>query len=547
MNGHNFSIKSRKDIFKYANELAEKLELDKDYKNCIKNSKIFTFKNPRARKEMILINQLAKAWDDFIKEHQKSEPTIERQHYFLLGNNKKNSGRTSKEYAYVKAHNLNYKDPLDKRIIFIEVKNGKKRLFRKRDRVMSTLHEVGHFIGNRRRCNPSEYNRKIAYIKLITSAFCIQLHRLILSNIIGVPSDLINASPETNTYINPQYRLLSFKLRKKIYDISDAIHEEITDKFKNELKSRQISNASSPDEQKAIEAGYFQYLEPAMGKVIKEMLDLDTPNANWIPQFMNILKDLSTNDDELTNKELARKIFIEIKKDLPIESQDATQKGGNCWVQSCGLLLQEIAADIFMLRITEEFPSASKYFKFIVDATIDLLEEYKIPYHYIEYIMNNGVILPRIIAVQQSIEPKMKSVDFSALGLGAKAGLTKRSAARFAGMKLINDVLRKYNETETLTGDDKEIQELFNPLHEAVKYAKKIACENSDEYIDYLSANDYNSVQKSDKPENKKAKEHTIDLRLYLKLPFTLFVIYRYVFKPILYWIENLIPKLKEK
>ncbi len=461
---------------------------------------------------MLLINKLAQAWDDFINDEEKL--VHKRHHYFLLGK-AKNSGGSEKKYASVKARNLNYQYRYDQRIIFIEVKNEKRRTLKKA-RVMSILHEVGHFIGNRNRRNKNgeKYNRQEAYVNLVTAAFCSQLHRLILSKAMKTFPKFFSGNIETNIYVNPRLKLLSFELRKTINIFYKDLHKEIKEKY------------FSKNNQEAIESGYLQDIEPVMIGVIREMLKKWVKKPpDWMGQLTKLLEGELKNNDSIIQE-----IFDEIERNLPQRDQREPKKSNYPWVESCGLLLQEIAADVFMLRIGEGNPSPeslSKYFLFIVDAIIDSLDEYSeeytrkykkeydVPLHFIKLFMNNNIILPRMIAVQQAMDSTMTSVDFSVMEeFRAEDRFSKRSKARFVGLKLIDDILHKYSESTDLKGEDYDIQNIFNPLYEAVKYAKSIAHDNFDEYIYYSSVT--GEAVKTTK--NEVVMERAKDLQEYLKI-----------------------------
>lgn len=469
--------KSFEDIFKGIREFNNKIKPEEKQvvKDIINKSEKLCRRNKNIKKEMILINELAKEWDNSIVEEPNQE--IKRTHYFLLSKNGAQS---------ISARILNADSPPDERIIEILLDKASIRLHNKRKRVLSILHEVGHYIGRRHRVKvdaagkPGEKTRMDYYYELIASELCNQFHRNAISKKTGIPLDKLTLNIELDKNIDMDSKELSYNLRESLRQKYQTVLKDIKKLYEETDADEQITNDQKAKD--AFDAGYFQYVEPHMRKSIKNYLSR-TDNAlvqieeEWKKKGYNI-----ENSVEAIRKDLARR---NINMDNP-------------WMESRRLLLQEIAADVFMMRISCIEPQ--QYAEFIIDATIDLLCKKKIPLYNLPLVLSNSVIVPRIVAVCLAVKKENDNEQFFTQ---YPVISTERSKAKSKGMQLVEYTMYEYRKIEKLKDDDKDkqIQNIFNPLYDAVQYAQSISYKNEDEYLEgRIKSNIHKKIQKYIRP-----------------------------------------------
>ncbi|MGI6687922.1 MAG: hypothetical protein ACOX6Y_06165 [Christensenellales bacterium] len=465
-------------IFKEAGDFKEKNKLGVQNVDDLKKDEKF-FSHTYNKKEMLDINNLADLWDQY-KSQKKKYNDIKRKHIFLLTQEKTNKANM------IKAEILNPADPPDERIVKIVVNPKWPEVLRRKTRVLSIFHEVGHYIGERKRKNINndiEKDREAYFLDLVLSEYLNQLYRYILSEVTGISEEQMPRELEDSPYVSPEVRGFAWELRKflakeeRYNQLIESFREDIKDAKEEETydgcESR-VDNCSKKKKE-ALECGYFEELKKLTNKVINTKVLNNSGNANSVyKQFEKAMYEFMEKEFSYQGECYLKNAINNLHNAFRPKSN-----GEACYlIDVKALLLQEIAADYFMLFVTEA--KKDEYVSLIIDASIEYLKSTKIiPIDNLVLFMNNGVILPRMIAVYISKFGK-KDEEGHLVSEGLKInkfgwwGFSKKSRVRKAGLALFNAVLYEYNQFRTYEKEDYAIQRLFNPITDAVEYAKTI-------------------------------------------------------------------------
>ncbi len=323
-----------------------------DFHNLVKAS----FDDWFCRKVNVYLNELAKKFDEHTNELRKKE-AADKKTYYLEARHTFIAIRKDKKGANpVTAHMYFAELPPDKRIIRIEID---KHLHWVSTPLISTLHEMGHFLGPRHR-----ENRYTLYLpKLVINAFFEQIYQRTccaftgmdvdygVYNFIGplFPTDVRNFSNQVISVLNNAQKGVYRHFRYMCAQSDKSIQTE----------SGKAEIASDLAKKKNVELSK-KYLAKARSIMLANLQQLTKDPDKFFQVFIkpeiDKLPNRDKNPEELLKESLA-KVAENLHKDLK-----ADQIPG--WYKTCENELEEPVADIFLLKASGI--SFKKYVKHIL-------------------------------------------------------------------------------------------------------------------------------------------------------------------------------------
>ena len=287
----------------------------------------------------VLFNDLAKQWDNRINKAREEKYTAgypESKHRFYIHDTKKKSAP-----VLIKSKTLL---PPDKRTgdILCSFK-GRNRII-----VMSILHEMGHSIGKRER----EYRFQFVFLPMLAERLIFEIsarmcgsigdkdtrrsneiirHSSISFEKKGIVYHIYQLLPELQETLTKQFK----ESKTKFIKWYDKCLEKTSDNNLREIINRQKESA---------EMGFFINCRGIVLDALCQVLDTQENNEKTF--FIRALDSFALDGDT---------IYEELKRhfdDLQKECLDAFEKEyAPVWYRDAEEILEETAADIFMLRI----------------------------------------------------------------------------------------------------------------------------------------------------------------------------------------------------
>lgn len=321
---------------------------------------------------VLLLNDIAEEWDNIIAE-KRSEPNEEVSlrpfHRFFLG-------FTSNKNAPVVEKFMKFLPP-DERLSFIQCN----KLRSHKHQMLSVLHEIGHFIGNRNRDTRFSY----VYFPILTDMICNELFNRIcciffkcekIQSAASLRKEQLFDSSVRNT-ANDIHKSI-YRLEKELLDTLRSTYERIKNASILEIQSNiDLLNKGVGDEKIkerqvnilerqiiAIKRSYFMSCGSIVLQTIKCVFeDVDDRDSFCKKLYQELYSNERLQDVpelEVTVTNCCHQIYHSIQRseiirgDLPDWFKDAEQ------------ILEETVADIFMLRLGLKKPNFDKYVDLLV-------------------------------------------------------------------------------------------------------------------------------------------------------------------------------------
>lgn len=348
------------------------------YKSRISRCKRYALVFPFFRKLNCILNTLIEQFDEEViavrREQQGYDFDLDMPHAqhrcFVAPHKSKRTGIFSEMY--------NDHLPPDKRLIYIGLDYSIWRT------AIGVLHEVGHFIGIRKRVG----ERIECFIKLIAHTLSFLIFNDYCANLAGkstmgsliinyynqgdVPSEALPDAKLVNKYIVGHFKPgLETRLQRDIKTTIDEIKKTLSPKGKDYNNLTFMERVDI-----ATVMGYFRYIRPIIMNSLVGYLE-DT------------LKEIKGRK-ELANVTTLDKL-VEVIRDRCTEVNNCYQSGKiPPWYQTKEEQLEETIADIFMMRISGVSVS---------DFLENIIYQYQLASGTKDVSLTNGTLLPRIISV----------------------------------------------------------------------------------------------------------------------------------------------------
>lgn len=285
-------------------------------------------KRKQNRNLALRLNELLLAWDDMLQERHKTVAS----HCVMLLETKPQKGVPQCGLSQMITPDI----ADDIRLILLYVVPQK----RFKEKLMVCLHELGHYIGCRCR-----RNRVFLYSNLCAMSFCERVYRIAWSQVLSIKPE--NTLPNRATYDG-----YSTQIRRQMLASKHAME-------------RSMNNVQ----------GCFREAFPTLGDDLLYMHIMRKGMLNHInshkERIQNIISD-ACNDDSQINT-FVRDAFKKATDKVIAETEGTQESNEETWdfIERVELLFEEIAADVFMVRVAG-IKSTEVYLKCILEEAYDL-------------------------------------------------------------------------------------------------------------------------------------------------------------------------------
>lgn len=305
---------------------------DKDYKE----SRSFAKMHPRFAFLTIKLNQLAEQWDEVLLSSRdaraKGGEVVKPEHTFLFS--PLHSSLVTPE-AMLYCKNL----PPDRRMIKIKINTKEKYA------LLCALHEMGHFIGYRKRAD----RLRLYFIPMITDAICEQLYEYACSSFLGVDLNS-NVRMGLVYYTEKKYadhiRSFACSIISGIRNIHKCLFSEINNRYEQYSEDYLRECKISEDEMEKLEGNgardaFFSCVEAILLVVLSDVLSNKVLIAKYSSEIVS----------EERDETVAEKYKPHIQKAFEQLEQDVNENKP-FWFEEYEKRLEEPAADIFMIKMS---------------------------------------------------------------------------------------------------------------------------------------------------------------------------------------------------
>ncbi len=437
-----------------------------DFSESFAESRKYAERNPAFAYLTIKLNQLAELWDATLVEsrlnNSKDKDIVMPRHRFLFVHNARYEMNKPKASLYCK--NL----PPDKRLICIQVTRKKPY------NLLCILHEMGHFIGWRKR----DTRLDTYMIPMIAEAICLQLYEYACRELTDVSSDydarigcILHLEPHYANHIRSESSKILMALRKiqstikeelrKCYNISKKIYIEECNK-NGELEI---------EEAKGVKSAFFSCIQALLLDTIYNMLT----DKCFIEKCIIQATFDETDVDKGKLQNCLRKAFVKLEHDI--------ESGKPLWYDEFEKRLEEPAADVFMIKM-----SGINIRQYIDLITVQLQELF-IDKEYSEDRLYTTLALPvntvRVISICLSFNAQEKDFLYSTDWIFKKCGFRTKTLERIC---LREQLYAMYKVAIELRKNADE-NDFFDPTHFVVDYVNELLIDpryNKEDKYPYL-------------------------------------------------------------
>lgn len=421
-----------------------------DFDSQLKESEEYAKNSPKFTYMTIKLNQLAGIWDTVLaksrKQNKGTEDIVKPSHKFIFIPS--THKRRNKPEASLYCKNL----PPDNRLISIRIAASKNRS------LLCILHEMGHFIGWRKRND--RLNQYM--ISMMAEAICLQVYEYACRELTGITSDdqtrigcIYHVEQHYTSDIRNDSSEIIIALRKSLKDVEHGLQKRFNQFKAIYIDESRRGDGIEIDEAKGVEGAFFSSIQAIMLEAIYDM----TADESFIEHIAEAIPNKERKKNEKL-KSCLRSAFTKLRADVTMKKP--------LWFDEFEKRLEEPAADIFMIKMSGI--SIKQYIKLITIQLQELFAEIDYSEDQLYATLALPVNTVRFISVCMACNANEKDFRCSTDWFFKLLPFHTKALERIRLRKQLYEMYKSGVELRKSPDD----LDFFDPTHHVVEYVSKL-------------------------------------------------------------------------